>query len=342
MATPADQAAYKDVIPLDFGSVKTLPDSFVWPESDDFYSGTDQPCIPVINLMDPNASQLIIQACETWGVFQLIGHGIPQKLVEDMESQTHRLFALPADQKLKTLRTPGKAIIGYGNPPFQARLSRKLWQEGFTIMGYPVDQARVLWPHDYQGVCDTMDEYQKQVKALAEQLIRIVFKFLSISQEEVDWFDDPTNMCPSAFQLNSYPPCPDPTQALGLPPHTDGSLFTILHSRTEGLQVFKEGVGWITVQPNPEAFIVNLGDVLHIMSNGRFVSVLHRAAVIQKDHRISAAYFYWPPMDFTISPILSKNSADSEQVPKYRSVTLKEYHVIKTKHCQDTLSVIRI
>ncbi|XP_004291424.1 PREDICTED: gibberellin 3-beta-dioxygenase 1-like [Fragaria vesca subsp. vesca] len=336
MATPPDQA-YKDVIPLDFTSAKTLPDSYVWPESDDLYSGTDQQSIPVIDLMDPNATQLIIQACETWGVFQLINHGIPQKLVEDVESQTHRLFALPAEQKLKTLRTPGKVSTGYGNPPSQALLPRKLWQEGFTIMGSPADQAKVLWPNDHQGFCDIMDDYQKQARGLAEQLIRTIFIFLTI---KVNWFDDPT-MCQAALQLNSFPPCPDPTRVLGLPPHTDSSLLTILHSRTEGLQVFK-GVGWITVQPNPESLIVNVGDLLHILSNGRFVSVFHRAAVVQKKHRISVAYFYWSPLDCTVSPLLSKNFADSKQVPKYRSVTSKEYHVLKAKHSRDTLSVVKI
>ncbi|XP_050365669.1 uncharacterized protein LOC126784231 [Argentina anserina] len=339
--TPPDQEAYMHVIPLDFASVKTLPDSFVWPESYEVYSGIHQPSIPVIDLMDPNATELIIQACETWGVFQLTGHRIPKQLVENVESEAYMLFALPAGQKLKTLRTPGGPSTGYGNPPSQALLPRKLWHEGFTIMGSPVERAKVLWPHDYQGFCDTMDDYQKEVKTLVDQLIRIIFKFLSISEEEVNWFDDPTTMCNAALQLNSYPPCPDPTRAVGLAPHSDSSLFTILHSRTEGLQIFKEGVGWIIVQPNPDALIVNLGDFLHILSNGRFVSVLHRAAVNQKYHRISVAYLCWPPMDFTVTPILSKALADSGQAPKYRPVTLKEYRGLKAKHFQEAISIVK-
>ncbi|PRQ56548.1 putative gibberellin 3-beta-dioxygenase [Rosa chinensis] len=323
------------------GSVKTLPDSYVWPEYYEVYSGSDQPSIPVIDLMDPNATELIIQACETWGIFQLIGHGIPRKLVEDVESEVHSLFALPADQKLKTLRTSGGASSGYGNPPSQALLPRKLWYEGFTIMGSPVDQARVLWPHDYQGFRNTMNGYQKQVKALVEQLIRIIFKFLSISKEEVNWFDDPSNTCNAALQLNSHPPCPDPTRAVGLAPHTDSSLFTILHSWIEGLQIFKDGVGWITVQPIPDALTMNLGDFLHILSNGRFVSVLHRAAVNQKYHRISVAYIRSPPTNFIVSPLLSKTFADSGQVPKYHPVTLKECRGLKAKHFQAALSFVK-
>ena len=185
-----------------------------------------------------------------------------------------------------------------------------------------------------------MDDYQKQVKDLVNQLIRIIFKSLCISEEEVNWFDDPTNMCNAALQLNSYPPCPDPARAVGLAPHTDSSLFIILHSRTEGLQIFK-GLGWIIVHPNPDALTVNLGDFLHILSNGRFVSVLHRAAVNQKYHRISVAYLCWPPRDFIVSPLLSKTLADSGQVPKYRPVTLKEYSSLKAKHFQEAISFVR-
>lgn len=186
-----------------------------------------------------------------------------------------------------------------------------------------------------------MNEYQKQMKALVLKLIRLIFKYLSISEEEVNWFDDPANMCTAALHLNSYPPCPDPTRALGLPPHTDSSLLTILHTPTEGLQIFQDGVGWIQLQAKPDALTVNLGDFLHILSNGRFVSVLHRVMVNQKFHRISMAYHNWPPMNFLVSPLLSKTLADSGQVPKYRPITLKEYHGIKAKHFQHAVSFVK-
>ena len=152
MATPSDQAArlhacYSHRPWLNQDTAGLMPVAKI----DEVYSGTHQPSIPVIDLMDLNVTEFIIQACETWGFFQLISHGIPQKLVEDVESEAHRLFALPIEQKLKELRTSTFPSSGYGNPPWQLSLPRKLWHEGFTIMGSPVDQARMFWPHDYQG-----------------------------------------------------------------------------------------------------------------------------------------------------------------------------------------------
>ncbi|KAM5566201.1 gibberellin 3-beta-dioxygenase 1 [Rosa sericea] len=337
MATPEE--AYMRIIPLDFGSAKSVPDSFVWPQASDEVHSSDGLTIPVIDLTDPNAPQLIKEACQTWGILQLKGHGIPTKLMEDMESECERLFSLPTDQKMKALRSPGGST-GYGIVPMQSLFSTTMWHEGLTIMGSAIDHARLLWPNDYQGFCDKIDDYQKQMKALAEQLMCILFKAMSIPVEEVNWFDDPTNSsgCNLALQLNSYPPCPDPTRTLGLAPHTDTSIVTLLQAKTSGLQVFKDGVGWVAVRPLPDALIVHLGDFTRILSNGRFISVLHRV-VVKPIQRYSVGYFFRPPMDFAVSPLLSKDLGPG-QVPRYRSVTAKEYLDLKAKHLEKAFSLI--
>ncbi|XP_021825303.1 gibberellin 3-beta-dioxygenase 1-like [Prunus avium] len=329
----------KQPIPLDYGSVRTLPESHIWLDQSDespYVAYSTSPISPpVIDLTDPDAPRLIIQACETWGVFQLIGHDIPTKLMEDVESEAGKLFGLPVDQKLKALRSPGGGA-GYGLPHISPFFNKCMWHEGFTIMGSPIDHTRQLWPQAYQGFCETMVDYQNQLKALTEQLIRIIFKSLNINSEEVDWLKDSQGSS-TALQLNSYPACPDPTRAMGLAPHTDTSLITILQSKTSGLQVFKEGAGWILVQPIPGALIVNVGDFLHILSNGVFTTVRHRVVVTQIQ-RFSAAHFYAPPGDVIVSPVMSK---DFGEVPRYRSVSVKGYVETKGKHFEKALSLIK-
>ncbi|KAM1089310.1 hypothetical protein ACFX19_017306 [Malus domestica] len=331
------------IIPIDFNSVQKLPESHVWHDkSHESLFGVpsaDPLPVPVIDLMDSEASSLMIQACETWGIFQVIGHGLT-KFMEDVESEAEKLFGLPVDQKLKALRSPGGAT-GYGRPHISPFFDRHMWQEGFTIMGSPIDHAKQLWPQDYQGFCDTIDDYQNQMKALAEKIIRIFFKSLNINFEELNWLNDSGLSSPgTALQLNSYPPCPDPTRAMGMAAHTDTSLVTIVQqSKTSGLQVFKDGVGWVLVQPVPGALTVNLGDYLHILSNGMYTNVLHRAVVNQQIQRFSMAYFYAPPRDFTVSPVLSRVTG---QMPKYRSLTVKEYVDLKGKHLEKALSLIQI
>lgn len=201
------------------------------------------------------------------------------------------------------------------------------------------------------------------MKSLAEQLLRIMFKYLNIpddhQQKQINWLINTANSSAppcTALQLNSYPSCPDPNRAMGLAPHTDTSLLTILHQTQSdvGLQIRKDLLGggggtkpdpdpnlasgatvWVPVRPVPGALVVNVGDLLHIMSNGRFPCVVHRAVVNQTRQRLSFAYFYSPPTDFTVAPVAA-------ELPLYHSVTVKEYVGIKAKNLEKALSLIRI
>lgn len=147
---------------------------------------------------------------------------------------------------------------------------------------------------------DVMEEYQKKMKGLSGKLIRLMLGSLGLDKEDVKWLNRPkrssTNF-PQVLQLNSYPVCPDPTRAMGLAPHTDTSIFTVLNQcDISGLQVFQEEIGWMSVQPIPGALVVNVGDLTHILSNGRFKTTMHREVVNELHHRISMAYFYGPPL----------------------------------------------
>ncbi|KAJ1438234.1 Oxoglutarate/iron-dependent dioxygenase [Sesbania bispinosa] len=283
--------------------------------------------------MDPNVMELIGLACEKWGAFQLKNHGIALSVIEEVEEEAKKLFALPSDRKLKALRSAGGAT-GYGRARISPFFPKYMWHEGFTIMGSPSEDAKKIWPNDYAPFCDKMEKYQKQMKMLAEKLTNMIFTLLGISEEEKKWVGT-SNHC-GAVQLNFYPCCPEPNRAMGLAPHTDTSLITILHqSQTSGLQIFKEGVGWVPVHPHPNTLVVNTGDILHILSNSRFRCALHRVMVNSTRHRYSVAYFYGPPINHVVSP-LGLNSGDA----RFRALTVKEYIGIKAKNLGGALSLI--
>jgi isopenicillin N synthase-like dioxygenase len=69
-----------------------------------------------------------------------------------------------------------------------------------------------------------------------------------------------------SMRMNYYPPCPEPEKVIGLTPHSDGSALTILLqlNDVQGLQVRKDG-NWVPVKPLPNAFIVNIGDILEVL-----------------------------------------------------------------------------
>ncbi|KAI3849244.1 hypothetical protein MKX03_001643 [Papaver bracteatum] len=106
-------------------------------------------------------------------------------------------------------------------------------------------------------------------------------------------------------RINYYPPCPQPENVIGLTPHSDPGGLTILLQLNEvhGLQIRKEKI-WVPIIPLPNAFVVNIGDSLEILSNGIYRSVEHRAMVNSTKERLSVATFNNLRADREIGPIL--------------------------------------
>ncbi|XP_074375728.1 gibberellin 3-beta-dioxygenase 1-like [Apium graveolens] len=332
---------------LDLNSLQHLPDSHAW--ASELTNCSLNPGIngqfnlPVIDLNDPiNGPKHVVHACKTWGAFQIINHGVPKQVIDNMEAAAKKLFSLPYEHKLKAERCDNGAV-GYGPIRISSFFPKRMWSEGFTIVGSPVQHARKLWPDDYTSFCDVTKEYQKEMKKLAGKLMWIMLESLGITKEDIAWagpdgeFDDSGGV----LQLNSYPVCPDPGRAIGIADHTDSSLLTILHqSNQSGLQVFREEIGWVSVPPIEGALVVNIGDLLHILSNGLYPSVLHRVVVNRDQHRLSMAYLYGPPNNVEISPLLKL--VDRYHPPLYRPVTWTEYLGMKAKLFYEALSALRL
>ncbi|PON84193.1 Gibberellin-3 oxidase [Trema orientale] len=338
-------------LPLDFESVTKLPNSHAWTlVTTDSDPAATPDTVPVVDLLCPNAASLVRHACETCGYVQVTNHGVPSDLISQAELQTGRLFSLPTQQKLRTVRSPN-GLTGYGLARISPFFSKRMWSEGFTIAaGSQAEHARQLWPHDdddhdhRDSFCNVMEMYQRGMMRLAEKMAGLMLGSLGITaaHEDIKWVK-PKNGCSNnpqgVLQLNSYPVCPDPTKAMGLAPHSDSSLLTILHQSNGigGLQVKEEGIGWVPVHPVNGALVVFVGDLMHILSNGRFNNVLHRAVVNETHHRVSLAYFYGPPMDVKISPLIDNH----DHPPLYRPVTWQEYLDFKATHFNEALELIK-
>ncbi|XP_019150215.1 PREDICTED: gibberellin 3-beta-dioxygenase 3-like, partial [Ipomoea nil] len=267
------------LVPMDFENAVDVPDSHTWVDPPCFNSSSsDKSVVPFIDLDDPQAVEKIKTACENWGVFQVSNHGVPLELLGEIEHQAHRFFALPREQKILTLRSPGiPARPSYGIILASCVYKNLMWMEGFTVFETPVEQARLVWPEDHSPFYTAVDHYQEQLMGLAIKINSLIFKALGLPEEDVDWLKSKNT---SAFlHFNSYPKCPDPTQALGMVPHTDSSLITLLYqsNTNSGLQVFRPNKKWVDVKPIPDALVVNVSDMMQIFSNGQFKSVKHQA-----------------------------------------------------------------
>lgn len=104
--------------------------------------------------------------------------------------------------------------------------------------------------------------YCAEIKKLAMKILGHMAQGLKMDAEEMkELFGDGVQ----SVRMNYYPPCPEPDKAIGFSPHSDAVALTILLqlNETEGLQIRKDG-RWIPVKPLPNAFVVNIGDIMEV------------------------------------------------------------------------------
>ncbi|THG00946.1 hypothetical protein TEA_001349 [Camellia sinensis var. sinensis] len=120
-----------------------------------------------------------------------------------------------------------------------------------------------IQPGDVEG--ETLESYISELQKLAMTLFGLMEKALKINKGEIEeMFDDGTQ----SVRMTYYPPCPQPEMVMGLTPHSDATGITILLqvNGVEGFQIKKDGI-WIPVNFLPDAFVVNVGDILEGFSS---------------------------------------------------------------------------
>ncbi|QCD90684.1 Isopenicillin N synthase-like [Vigna unguiculata] len=290
--------------------------------------------IPIIDLSerscndDNPSSSLVVQkisrACEEYGFFQIVNHGVPEQVCNKMVTAITDLFNLPPE-KIKQLyttdHTKNTKLYNY-YLHVEGGEKVKMWSECFSHPWYPIEDVIHLLPQEIRTQYgEAFSEYAREIGSLVRRVLGLVSIGLGLEEDcLVKILGDEPRL---RAQANFYPPCPDPELTLGLPVHTDLNVLTvILQSQVSGLQVIKDGK-WIAVPAIPNAFVINLGDQIQVMSNGRFKSVHHRAVTNKLGPRVSMAMFYGPNSDTVIGPI--EELTDEEHPPRYRSYRFSEF-----------------
>ncbi|TVU36402.1 hypothetical protein EJB05_18335, partial [Eragrostis curvula] len=237
------------------------------------------PVIDMARLLDPKSSASEIEklgaACRNWGFFRfLTNHGIDEAAIEQMKDNTVQFFRLPLEIK-KTVGVQGNGFEGFGHHVSGASDNKLDWAECMILTTQPDDLRNMeLWPTNPPTFRHALETYSVEMTNLATRLLGFMATDLGVEEEELQ----------GAFRgkgqsmgIHYYPPCPHPEKVLGIMPHTDGlGLTLLLHvDDTPGLQIRKHG-SWFPMQPVPGAFVVNVGDILDVLTNGAYRSVEHR------------------------------------------------------------------
>ncbi|KAJ9154638.1 hypothetical protein P3X46_027956 [Hevea brasiliensis] len=292
--------------------------------------------LPVIDLSlceRTEVSNLIVRACERYGFFKVINHGISEEIIVKMEEESVSFFAKPIPEK--QLAGPANPFgYGYKNIGFNGDEGEV---EYLLLNTHPlsISQRSKTISKDPNKFSSAVSGYIEAVRELACELLDLVAEGLRVPDTSVfsrlirDVDSD------SILRLNHYPPmpilCKDNdtsssynTNRVGFGEHSDPQILTLLRSNdVGGLQISLNDSVWFPVSPDPSAFCVNVGDVLQAMTNGRFLSVRHRALTNSCKSRMSMAYFAAPPLSTKITALPQMLSAVRPSL--YRPFTWGDY-----------------
>ncbi|TMW89301.1 hypothetical protein EJD97_017398 [Solanum chilense] len=285
-----------------------IPSRYIRDDLEKTSSSILMPQVPVIDMEklliigDHDNAELerLHFACKEWGFFQVVNHGVSSLLLEKVKLEIRAFFDLPMEEKKKFDQQEGD-IEGFGQAFVFSEEQKLDWGDMFYMTTLPTNLRKPhLFPKLPQSLRETMEEHSKEFKNLAIRILCQLAKVLGMDEKEMrDLFNDGMQL----IRINYYPPCPEPEKTIGVSPHSDADAVTILLqlNETEGLQVRKDGV-WVPVKPLPNALIVNVGDMMEILSNGVYRSIEHRAVVNSKEERLSLATFYLFNLDSELGP----------------------------------------
>jgi isopenicillin N synthase-like dioxygenase len=285
---------------------------------------TEIPSVDAAGLFGTQAQQQAVaaelgKAAREVGFLYVTGSGVSQELFDDLLAVTEQFFGLPLEEKMKVYignssnhrgYVPTGEEGDYGNATDE-RQDRKPpdLKEAFDLsLDLPADDPDFLagnpmvgpnrWPAT-PGMASTVNRYYAAALGFGKVLLR---GFALALGEPVDRFDGLVTKAPSQLRLVHYPFDPDATDVLGIGAHTDFEVFTLLKPTKPGLEVLNGAGEWIDAPPMDGAFVVNIGDMLEIWSNGAFVSTTHRVRKVAEE-RYSFPLFFNVDYDVLVSPL---------------------------------------
>ena len=323
--------------------------------------------VPVIDLSpsfddEKGASEVanrISYACETLGFLIVTGHGINQSIIDDVLTSSSRFFEQSLQDRISAMPPSPYVFRGYF-PSEASALAASLdidtpgdLCEVFCINRFDDREEAIraglkenleaffapnIWPKDLPEFKSSWNSYYSAMEGLSEHLLSLMARALGLPK---NWFEPFCDKHTTNLVANYYPPQvkkPLPNQ-LRRGAHTDYGSITVLYQShsSGGLQIESPDGSWLDVPYIDKSFVINIGDLLSVWTNDRWVSTMHRVVNPPREEagqsRQSLAFFHQPNFDAKISCISSCRSIDNP--PKYADVKAGEWILAKLQKSVD-------
>jgi isopenicillin N synthase-like dioxygenase len=259
------------------------------------------------------------------GFLLIENHGVPAALRQRIRAEAGKFFALAPERK-RAYATPvggrgwipqgGEANAFYGEvaDPARADLKESITNgRDFLTGDAAMDEqwfAANVWPAECPELAALAGEFTEQARGLYYDLLRMGAVALGLDEET---FLAHVRRGPQTFNINRYPPLsatgPAKEGQFRVAPHTDWGILTILHLQPGygGLQVQALDGTWADAPYVPDAFTVNVADLLSRWTGERWRSTRHRVlpppGQAPDEELISLIVFLEAEMDTVISPV---------------------------------------
>ena len=294
----------------------------------------DIPQIDISGIEHNNFPKTLLEefyhAYNTYGFGYIVNHGIEKDLIDQLFQASKTFHSLPLSEKMKVaLDDNHRGYIAINtSTDVNSKLAKvKKPNQSASFMMMREDKTQIAnvylsgpnqWP-EIAGFRETLEKYTSQMTRLGEKLIRLALMSVGIENLGIlNSFETPTIW----LRLLHYPPIPktSPKDLYGSAPHTDFGCLTILtQDGIGGLQVQTKNGDWIDIPKVEGSFVVNVGDMLHRLTNGLLQSTPHRVINKSGQERFSCPFFFDPHVNTNIQPLQGTGK------PKFSPINFGEF-----------------
>lgn len=292
---------------------------------------TNNTVLPIVDISDLastniekrlSVANLIDQACRQSGFLYIKSSQFDHTLFTQLLAVAKQYFAQEEAIKMQHYIGNSQNHSGYvpvGEEQFGPNSYDIKEAYDINVDYFGEDERRPLvgknqWPDSLEFKY-TVQQYYQHIRQIGHQLFSALVLALGLPET---YFDEHLTLAPSQLRLIHYPYNPSAQDSLGIGSHTDYEFFTLLLPTAPGLQVLSKNGEWVDVPLIDNTLVMNIGDMMQVISNGRYIATKHRVKKVQEE-RYAFPFFFSCNYDFMVKPLV-----DTED-PKYPAIKCGEH-----------------